>query len=222
MIDIRNLRFSYLNSTFSLDIPKLGIATGEKVALIGPSGSGKTTFISLVAGILVSQEGAIQLDGCDIGKLTDKMRRNFRISRIGFVFQELELLEYLTVADNILLPYRINSSLSCADPLPTAAQKAAQAVGLADKLNRYPGTLSQGEKQRVAVCRALITLPAIIIADEPTGNLDPENSGLIMNLLIQQAQQRNTTLLVVTHNHSNLDRFDRVIDIAQYARRGDL
>ena len=197
-----------------MNIPKLGIATGEKVALIGPSGSGKTTFISIVAGILVAQEGAIHFDGCDIGKLPDKMRRNFRISKIGFVFQELELLEYLTVADNILLPYRINSSLTCADPLQTAARNAAQAVGLADKLDRYPGTLSQGEKQRVAVCRALITLPAIIIADEPTGNLDPENSGLIMNLLIQQAQQRNTTLLVVTHNHSNLDRFDRVIDIA--------
>jgi putative ABC transport system ATP-binding protein len=131
------------------------------------------------------------------------------------IFQEFELLEYLTVCDNILLPYCLNSSLVLDRRVRESAKLLAESVGIAGAFRRRPGRLSQGERQRVAISRALITQPRTILADEPTGNLDPQTSQTIVDLLLEQADVRRATVLMVTHDHTLLDRFDRVVDLGQ-------
>lgn len=214
MIAVRDLSFSYGAGAFQLNVPSLDIARGEKVAFIGPSGCGKTTLVSLICGVLKARRGSVHIDGDEMTALNDADRRALRIRRIGFVFQEFELLDYLRVRDNILLPFMLTNALTLTDEIRSAARKLADATGITDKLARFPSTLSQGEKQRVAICRALVTSPGLVVADEPTGNLDPRASGDILKLLVDQTQQHNATLLCVTHNHTLLDAFDRVIDVA--------
>ena len=212
MIEINNLEFDYGRGGFHLRIPKLLFADGAKVALIGPSGSGKTTLLNLVSGIVPPRSGSVRVDECEVSSLSDTARRAFRIMNIGFVFQDFELLEYLSVLDNILHPYRINRALRLTPDVRARAHELAASTGLADKLRRKPDQLSHGEKQRAAICRALLTEPGLILADEPTGNLDPANKDRILDLLIRHAQQARAMLLVVTHDLSLLERFDEVID----------
>jgi len=126
------------------------------------------------------------------------------------------LLEYLSVLDNILLPYRINRSLALDDSVRARAIRLAEAVGLRDKLGRYPARLSQGERQRVAVCRALVAEPVLLLADEPTGNLDPVNAEKVLEILFDLARVSGATLLAVTHDHGVLRRFQRVVDFADF------
>ena len=155
----------------------------------------------------------MRVAGHDISRQTDAERRSFRIRNIGLVFQEFELLEYLTVRDNILLPYRINPALRLDRAVSQRVGAVAEAVGLAETLDRYPHRLSHGERQRVALSRALITQPQLILADEPTGNLDPRTSRTIVSLLLEQAEKTRATVLMVTHDHSLLTRFGRVLDL---------
>ncbi|MEE9607577.1 MAG: ABC transporter ATP-binding protein [Myxococcota bacterium] len=215
MIEIRNLDFRYGEGDFALRVPELVVERGERVALIGPSGSGKTTLLHLIAGIALPRAGRIATDGVALPDLDDAARREFRIRRIGLVFQEFELLEYLSVLDNILLPCRISPAL----PLDAAARERAVAlargVGIGEKLDRMAERLSQGEKQRVAVCRALLVAPGLILADEPTGNLDPDNKERVLDILIERAQQSGATLITVTHDRDLLERFERVIDFRE-------
>jgi putative ABC transport system ATP-binding protein len=220
LIEIRNLRFCYGKGGFGLEIPELRIMRGEKVAFIGPSGTGKTTLVYLIAGILTPQAGAISMDGVHTHRWSDQQRRDFRISRIGFVFQEFELLEYLTVRDNILLPYFLNATLRLTPEASRAAGQLAASMNLADKLKRFPKTLSHGERQRVAICRALVASPELLIADEPTGNLDPRTAQTIMELLLREVKRRTATLLMVTHNHALLDWFDRVVNLDDFVNGG--
>lgn len=219
MIEIQNLEFSWPRSSFSLGIEDLQIPSGEKLAIIGPSGSGKTTLLNLLAGIEIVQSGRLTVAATELAKLSDSQRRDFRCSNIGFVFQQFELLDYLTVQDNIALPFLINQTLS-ADNEKSAVESAitglAQSMGIGDKLNRHPQKLSQGEKQRVAICRALVTGPELILADEPTGNLDPSNKHRTLDLLFEQADANQQTLIVVTHDMSIVDGFDRTIDFSNY------
>lgn len=216
MIAIKGLNFQYGEGGFQLDVPNLSIARGEKVAFIGPSGSGKTTLIHLIAGILPVNAGSICVADIELCKLSDKRRRVFRISKIGFVFQEFELIEYLSVRDNILLPYLLNETLTITSDVRKTVESLAVSMKIADKLKRFPRTLSQGEKQRVAICRALVAVPDLLIADEPTGNLDPPTAESILDLLLETVKLRQSTLLMVTHNHSLLKSFDRVIDILDF------
>ena len=216
MIKIRDLVFRYPRSDFQLRIDKLNIETGSKIAIVGPSGSGKTTLLNLMAGIAVPDSGVIEIAETNIEKLSDSDRRNFRIKNIGLVFQQFELVEYLRVTDNILLPYLINSSLAKSANAAGRASDLASGMGLGDKLKRYPRQLSQGEQQRVAICRALIEHPKIILADEPTGNLDPTNKTKILKLLFQSASENGQTLVVVTHDMNILDGFDDVIDFEMF------
>ncbi len=195
---------------------RLAIECGEKVAIVGPSGSGKTTLLNLLAGISVPDSGQIQVSGQEVGRFNDARRRDFRISNIGLVFQQFELVEYLTARDNILVPFLINSTLQLNREVFERAEKLAVSMGLKDKLQRRPDKLSQGEQQRVAVCRALITEPALIFADEPTGNLDPANKKLILDILFHQVEQHGQTLVVVTHDMSLLEGFDRTVDFAKF------
>ena len=213
MISISDLRFRYPDGEFELNVPALSVANGETVAVIGPSGSGKTTLLHLMAGIRLPQEGQVTTDDVEVTGLDDGTRRDFRIRRIGMVFQEFELLEYLTVLDNILLPYRINGSLTLNREVRDRAASIAEQVGIADKLNRLSTRLSHGEKQRVAVCRALIAEPVLLLADEPTGNLDPTNTTKVLDILLDAAQATDATLVTVTHDYELLPRFDRSIDV---------
>ncbi len=219
MIEISNLDFVYPRSSFRLNIENLTIAKQEKLAIIGPSGSGKTTLLNLLSGIEIPRAGKVLIDGTDVASLKDRQRRDFRIANIGFVFQQFELLDYLKVKDNILLPFFINASLAVA---ATDRQRKERTLALArsmeieDKLQRRPTKLSQGEKQRVAICRALVIEPKLILADEPTGNLDPATKKKTLDLLFEQAQANGQTLVCVTHDMGILDGFDRVIDFADF------
>ncbi|UZR28916.1 ABC transporter ATP-binding protein [Methylococcus mesophilus] len=215
MIEVENLSFRYPGSSFEVALPAFRIERGARVAIIGPSGMGKTTLLKLIAGILAPCEGTIRVDGVTVSALDDGARRNFRISRVGFVFQELELLDYLSVFDNIVHPYRINRVLKLDQGVRDRARELAEQTGLADKLAALPRELSQGERQRAAVCRALLTEPGLVLADEATGNLDPANKLRIIELLIRAAERKRATLLAVTHDHELLPLFDRVIDIRQ-------
>jgi len=213
MIRITDLQFCYREGDFGLRVADLRIEGGETVAVIGPSGSGKTTLLNLIAGIALPQAGRVRTNGVEIAALDDRARREFRIANIGLVFQEFELLEYLTVRDNILLPYRITSALRLDRTVRQRAEDLARQVGIADKLGRLVKRLSHGERQRVAVCRALLTRPALLLADEPTGNLDPANRDRVLDFLFDYATSAGATLVTVTHDHDLLGRFERVIDM---------
>jgi ABC-type lipoprotein export system ATPase subunit len=216
VIRVRELEFRYPEGEFCLRVPDLEIAQGSQVAFIGPSGCGKTTLLNLIAGITVPRSGQIESSGIEITNLSDGERREFRIKQVGLVFQEFELLDYLNVLDNILLPYRINPSLVMDATVKERAAGLARDFGIADKLRRFPRRLSQGERQRVAVCRAVLTEPSLLLADEPTGNLDPVNTEHVLDIVFGYAKRAGATLLTVTHDHTLLSRFERVIDFKDF------
>jgi putative ABC transport system ATP-binding protein len=222
LIALENLAFHYRGGDFRLYIEELQIEAGTKVAIIGPSGSGKTTLIHLLAGIVLPVSGRISVRGFQLEQLNDMARRRFRIANVGFVFQDFALLDYLTVLDNILYPYRINRALRLTSQVREHAVELAALMGIDDKLKRHIHHLSQGEKQRAAICRALVTRPPMLLADEPTGNLDPTNKAHILDLLFQYVDEQRATLIAVTHDHGLLSGFDRVIDFHQFtAVKGD-
>ncbi|MGB5279601.1 MAG: ABC transporter ATP-binding protein [Gammaproteobacteria bacterium] len=216
MIEIEALDFHYPQGEFRLSIPRMTVKQGEKVAVIGPSGSGKTTLLNLIAGIQLPQQGTIRVADHAVSAASDAKRRDFRITNIGFVFQDFELLDYLNVIDNILHPYRITDALKLTREVQQHAIELANGLGIGDMLKRFSGELSQGEKQRAAICRALLTQPRLLLADEATGNLDPRNKGKILDLLFENVESSNATLLAVTHDHELLPRFDRVIDFLDF------
>ena len=216
MIRIDSVDFTYPAAEFRLRIPAFQVAPGEKVAVIGPSGSGKTTLLNLVAGILVPQQGRVECSDVEVSALSDRQRRDFRISTIGFVFQDFGLLDYLDVLDNILHPYRITGALRLTDEIKMRAADLARRMGIGDKLRQRIDHLSQGEKQRVAICRALLPSPKVVLADEATGNLDPRNKGHILELLFGSVTDHDATLLAVTHDHELLPHFDRVVNFGDF------
>lgn len=216
MIKLRNLDFRYPSGTFRLLVPALDVRAGERVAIVGASGSGKTTILNLLAGIVLPIDGAIEVAARTLSTLSDSDRRTFRISRIGMIFQAFELLEYLTIRDNLLLPYRISSALEESSDTRAQLERLATETGITGRLESRPDELSQGERQRAAICRALITAPELILADEPTGNLDPDNKQRVLDLLLTQVTNRGATLVMVTHDHDLLDPFDRVIDMRDF------
>jgi ABC-type lipoprotein export system ATPase subunit len=221
MLTISDLEFWYERESFQLRLKRFTMQRGERAALIGPSGSGKTTLLHLMAGILVPKTGAIRVGESNITALNDVARREYRLANIGMVFQEFELIEYMTVLDNILLPYRLTDSQILTREVRGRAAELAERVGLADKLQRRPAKLSHGERQRVAICRGLISEPKMILADEPTGNLDPENKHRIVKLLRDYAEEHQVAMLMVTHDHSLLGDFDRVINFSDLTLGGD-
>ena len=216
MINIKALNFHYQTGNFRLDLPEFNVRKSEKIAIIGPSGSGKTTLLNLIAGIMTPLAGTISVDETAVSRLNDAERRNFRITTIGFVFQDFELLDYLNVLDNILHPFRITGALALDKAVRRRAKALANDMGIQDKLDRNANDLSQGEKQRAAICRALLTHPKVILADEATGNLDPENKTRILDLLFRSVEEHDATLLAVTHDHELLERFDRVVDFRDF------
>ena len=217
-IRIEGLRFRYREGEFELAVSELRVEAGERVAVIGPSGSGKTTLLHLVAGIVRPEEGTIHTRGVEVTRLGDGASRAFRLRQVGLVFQEFELLEYLSVLDNILLPFRIDASLRVTHEARDRARKLAGEVGIEAGLGRRPDQLSHGERQRVAICRALVMEPSLVLADEPTGNLDPANKGRVLSILFDYTARTGATLVTVTHDHDLLGHFDRVVDFKTLQR----
>jgi putative ABC transport system ATP-binding protein len=220
MISVELLQFSYPDSSFRLSMPEFSVADGEKLAVIGPSGSGKTTLLNLLAGISVPEIGTVRVGKVNVSQLGDAGRRDFRISNVGFVFQNFQLLDYLSVLDNILHPFRISRALELNRDVRNRAVELAEQMGIADKLTHHAQELSQGEQQRAAICRALLPQPKLILADEATGNLDPDNKQLILDMLFERVDEHGATLLAVTHDHELLPRFDRVVDFHEFHGTG--
>lgn len=220
MISVRDVTFEYPQSTFTLSVLELDFVSGEQVAITGPSGCGKTTLLQMFAGILKPAAGIIRAGDAQLTSMSDAERRRFRITSVGQVFQDFELLESLRLVENILLPFMINGALRLDETVRARARLLAESVGLGEFLNRPVTKLSQGERQRAAICRAVITKPGLILADEPTGNLDSQTRLTTMSLLHEQARAANATLVVVTHDHELLGGFDRVFDFAEILSTG--
>jgi len=229
---------SATDQPFQLSIPELNLKSGLSHAWVGPSGSGKTTALRLLAGILrprqlseigsssdsSSKKTELKIGGTDLTRLSDAELRRFRSEHLGLVFQDFKLLEYLNVLENILQPARLasgnrsktSSSRSDLDLIQHRAETLLNRVGLGGKGRRSVSQLSQGEQQRVAICRALILEPKLALADEPTGNLDPRAKVAVMQLLREECQKLNATLLVVTHDHQLLEGLDSVTDFSTF------
>ena len=222
MISINDLAFSYRGrgsdeSSFGMRIESFSVSPGACTALVGPSGSGKTTLLGLIAGTLRPDSGTISVNDRAITNLNDRDLGRIRIDSVGQVFQSFELLSYLTVTENVMLPWYISGVGRKAD-IRKRAESLLCGVGLESKLQAQPEMLSQGEQQRVAVCRAMLNNPPVLLADEPTGNLDQQNKQNVVDLLVQQARQNNSTMLMVTHDESLLNKFDSVLDMRSIAR----
>ena len=214
IIDFKDLRFSYKGTTFQLELPEFQLDAGERVALIGRSGCGKSTLLDLACGIKRPGGGRVCFDGSDLAGLGEAERRQARLSSIGLVFQEFRLLEYLSVLDSILLPVRL-AGRPVTREVRERARELAHRAGIEHLLKRRPHRLSQGERQRAAICRALVSAPKLVLADEPTGNLDPDTGEAVLDLLFDEVRTANAALLVVTHDHVILPRFDRVVDLTK-------
>ncbi|MEQ9400611.1 MAG: ABC transporter ATP-binding protein [Longimicrobiales bacterium] len=192
-----------------LDHVALSVPAGQRVAVLGPSGSGKSTLLNLISGIDLPDAGVVRVDGRDLTALSERDRTLFRRSRVGFIFQFFNLLPTLTVLENLLLPIELKGAVG---PEETARARSLLAdVGLADRADTFPDRLSGGEQQRVAVARALVHEPTLVLADEPTGNLDQDTGQVVADLLDRLVRDRGRTLVVVTHSRELAARMDRVL-----------
>lgn len=217
MIEAQGVEFNYPAGAFALRLSDFSVAEGERVAVVGPSGSGKTTLLHLIAGILSPDRGRIRVHGLDLGELGPDDRRDLRLLKLGLIFQDLELLEYLDLLDNVLLPYRVSPFLELDREARERAAGLLEAVGLGGRLRDRPGRLSRGERQRVAFARALATRPPLVLADEPTGNLDGETRDRVAALLFDHATREGATLVVSSHDPELVGRFDRTVDVREYS-----
>jgi len=213
-IELDGVAFRYPGAEgFGIGIPYFSAAHGASVAVVGPSVSGKTTLLGLLAGTLRPSSGRIRVHHTELTALDDGALRRFRIRHIGQVFQAFELLPYLSVLENVMLPHFIHPGREPRRQARERALEVLQEVGLARKAAAHPDQLSQGERQRVAVCRAMINRPALLLADEPTGNLDQHNKQIVVDLLLEQAKRHGSTLVMVTHDQALLSSFSKVVDI---------
>jgi putative ABC transport system ATP-binding protein len=187
------------------------IATGEFVVLMGRSGSGKSTLLNLVSGIDLPTAGEVRLGGTDLAALSETKRTLFRRRHIGFVFQSFNLISTLTVAENVLLPLELGGH--DADEDRERALGLLERVGLGDRFDSFPDRLSGGEQQRVAVARALAHNPLLVLADEPTGNLDYDTGQQVLEILSDLVRELDATMLVATHDRMLLDRADRTLTL---------
>jgi putative ABC transport system ATP-binding protein len=185
-----------------------GVNTGEWVALMGPSGSGKTTLINILGGLDTLTSGSVVVDGVDLAKLRENELVRYRAEKVGFVFQQFHLVPYLTALENVMLAQYFHSVTD-----EKQAEEALKRVGLADRVTHLPAQLSGGEQQRVAIARALINQPKLILADEPTGNLDESNEAIVMKIF-HELHDAGHTILMVTHDPDIARQADRRIELA--------
>jgi putative ABC transport system ATP-binding protein len=194
-----------------LDGASLEVRRGELVVVLGPSGSGKSTLLNLVSGIDTPDGGSVEIAGVVLTGLGERDRTLLRRREIGFVFQFYNLLPTLTVLENLLLPLELRGRIG--PEHDQAARRLLARLGLADRAGAFPDRLSGGEQQRVALARALVHEPALVLADEPTGNLDPETGAEVLDLLDELVRERGATVLAVTHSRELAARADRVLRV---------
>jgi len=185
------------------------IAPGESVAVVGPSGAGKSTLLALLAGLDLPTQGYVVLNGVNLGELDEDGRARVRAESVGFVFQSFHLVPSLNALENVMLPLELAGH----NDARQASRAIIERVGLKERWSHYPAQLSGGEKQRVAIARAFATEPAVLFADEPTGNLDTRTGETIMELMFELNRKSSTTLVLVTHDNSLAARCDRVLSL---------
>ncbi len=191
----------------------LEVYRGEMVAIMGPSGSGKTTLLNTLSGLDEIDEGVIEIEGRDLAKMSDRERTKYRASNMGFVFQFYNLLPVLSAVENVEMPLLLNGHRINAREARRRAHEALEAVGLADQANQLPGELSGGQRQRVTIARALVNYPAIVWADEPTGDLDSQTAQDILDLMRKLNKENGQTFVIVTHDPEIGAQCDRIITI---------
>jgi putative ABC transport system ATP-binding protein len=189
----------------------LAVPRGEFLAVLGESGSGKSTLLNLIAGLDVPDAGSVEVDGTALSALDDDGRTRFRRARLGFVFQAFHVLPHLSVGANVALPLALNGARDAERDARVAAM--LDAVGLGDRAASPPRELSGGELQRVAIARALVHAPAVVLADEPTGNLDPRTAASIVALLRDAVKRQGATVVLVTHSRAAASAADRVLEL---------
>jgi putative ABC transport system ATP-binding protein len=190
-----------------LDDVSFSIRAGETVAVVGPSGAGKSTLLALLAGLDLPTRGHVELNGANLSDLDEDGRALVRAEHVGFVFQSFHLVPSLNALENVMLPLELAGHEKARD----AARDLISKVGLAQRWSHYPAQLSGGEKQRVAIARAFATEPAVLFADEPTGNLDTRTGARVMELMFELNRSSSTTLILVTHDNDLAERCDRVL-----------
>ena len=197
-----------------LDVPKLEIEAGEQVALIGQSGGGKTTLLHLIAGLLVPDRGSIRINGTELTRLSEQGRDRFRAGAIGYVFQTFNLLPAFTAIENVRLGMTFGNGMQ----EPERASELLLRVGLADRERYRPSQLSVGQQQRVAIARAMAGKPKLLLADEPTANVDPGSAETVLNLIRHTCREEQVALLMVTHDMHVASKFDRVEELDEINR----
>ena len=210
MIETENLTVTLPSRAGDVNILRgidLSVAAGETVGLIGPSGSGKTTLLMVLAGLEPPTGGFVAVAGCDYGAMSEDDLARFRRTHIGIVFQSFHLVPTMTALENTALPLELAGEKDCR----ARAAAILEEVGLADRYDHYPAQMSGGEQQRVALARAMVADPPVLFADEPTGNLDQATGESIMQLILNLAKNRQSTLFLITHDRALAERCDRIL-----------
>ena len=214
LVEIRNLTKSFREGDSERQIFRdlsASVKEGEFVVLLGRSGSGKSTLLNLISGIDLPSSGEVMITGRNLTRLSEQERTLFRREHIGFVFQFYNLIPTLNVLENLLLPLELNGDVGAEAQIK--AETLLEQVDLADRADSYPDRLSGGEQQRIAICRALVHRPLLLLADEPTGNLDAETSAQVLELFIRLARDIRMTTLMVTHSPDVAKLADRILTI---------
>jgi ABC-type lipoprotein export system ATPase subunit len=212
LLEISGLKKSFRGpegAQLIVDVPRFELAEKAQVALAGESGSGKTTLLHLIAGILAPDSGSVKLGGREIANLSEGDRDHLRAQNIGYIFQTFNLLPGYTCLENVLLGMSFGPGAD-----RSFAQQLLQRVGLGDRLNHYPRQLSSGQQQRVAVARAMANRPKLVLADEPTGNLDHANAREALKLIREACRENSAALLLVSHDRDTLAGFESVVQLA--------
>ncbi len=215
LLRLRDVSFAYGAGRFSLEVQDLQLEDGEQVACMGPSGSGKTTLLELMAGLLDPSKGTVEFQGQAWGRCSKSERQAQRLAHMGLVFQGFELLSALNVEENILMPLRFLGRPT--GPAQDRAHSMMERLGILELAGQRPAHLSFGERQRAAICRALITDPKVILADEPTANLDGASATLALDLLLEYGRTRGAGLFLITHDGRHVEAMDRVVQMESLA-----
>ena len=219
MIQIQDLSKTYTRGAekvVACDVRELTISRGEQVALVGRSGCGKSTLLNMIAGLLMPDTGSIRVHDVEVPFLSESARDRFRAEHIGMVFQTFNLLQPFSALENVMLGAVFGKGGK--QELKARATELLEKVGLGDRLSHRPVELSVGQAQRVAICRALINSPSVILADEPLGNQDKETGGEVLKLLLEMAREGQRTVVMVTHDPGSAAQLDRIVELSDLRR----